>query len=116
MTNPLSVSLLHVLLIAPLLLFIGFTKDKYLNKVLFSLILAGGISVLAYHLYLVSKKGLNRGFILLLHAILFAPLLIYIGIMGLYNKDKVFWGAYWLLQVLGFAAVGYHSYKLFMLL
>lgn len=94
----------HIFLFGPLLIYIGNNYGENIHNVLFNLLLIIGIGMMVYHSYLVYKKGVSSGFMYLLHVILFAPVLIYIGLM----KKKSFWGAYSLLMIIGFAAIGYH--------
>ena len=94
----------HIFLIGPLLIYIGNNYGENISNELFNLLLIIGIGMIIYHSYLVYKKGFIYGFIYLLHVILFAPVLIYIGLM----KKHSFWGAYFLLMIIGFAAIGYH--------
>jgi hypothetical protein len=102
------VELFHIFIIGPLLVYTGNTYGNGLPKwYLYSLIITG-FTVMLYHMFLVYKKGFNNGFIYLLHTIIFAPILIYIGFMG----EKAFWGAYSVLVMIGFASIGYHGMKI----
>lgn len=94
----------HIFLFGPLLIYIGNNYGENIPNALFNLLLIIGIGMMIYHSYLVYKNGFSSGFIYLLHAVLFAPVLIYVGFM----KKKSFWGAYSLLMIIGFAAIGYH--------
>jgi hypothetical protein len=102
------IELLHTLVIGPLLVYTGNTYGNGLPKwYLYSLIITGFI-VMLYHMSLVYKKGIKNGFMYLLHAVIFAPLLIYVGL----NGENGFWGAYSVLIMIGFASIGYHGMKL----
>ena len=103
------ITIAHILFVSPLLFYIAIKKQNIKYPLL---ILIFGILFLLYQSYLVYNKGLNKGFINLIHMIIFAPLIIYIAIMILLNK-QVFWGIYWLFMPLAFAALGYNTYKLF---
>ena len=108
------ISLLHIFIIGPILVLFGNTYGAKTNKTWFyysALII--GLAMLAFHSYLVYKKGgIKPGFMYLLHAAIFAPVLIYIGVMGVANK-QAFWGAYSVLIMIGFAAIGYHLLRIF---
>lgn len=103
--------LAHILLIGPALVYIGSTYGTGIPKWGFIALLITGLVIAAYHTYLTVKKGVNNGFIYLLHALIFGPVIIYIGLTGVMNK-KVFWGAYSVLMMIGFAAIGYHTKKI----
>lgn len=110
-TKPFQISLLHILFVTPLLFYIAIKKQNIKYPIL---LLLFGVLFFTYQSYLVYKKGTNRGFINLIHALLFAPLIIYTSSMLLLNK-QVFWGIYWVFMPLAFAALGYNMYKLYKL-
>jgi hypothetical protein len=102
------IELLHILFVGPLLVYIGNTYGTGLSKFLLMILAISGLLISLYHTYLVYKKGINNGFIYLLHALIFGPLLLYVGLTG----SKGFWGAYSVLMMIGFAAIGYHLKKI----
>jgi len=102
------IELLHILFLGPLLVYTGNTYGNGLPKWYLYTLIATGFTVMLYHISLVYKKGFRSGFMYLLHAVIFAPLLIYVGFTG----EKAFWGAYSVLMMIGFAAIGYHGMKL----
>lgn len=101
------ISLFHVLIVAPLFIYIGLKRDKIYNW-LYTLIMYLGIFILFYHCYRVYIKRNGSYWINLIHIFIVAPLLIYIG----YNKQNTARKFYELLLMLGFAALGYHLYYL----
>ena len=107
-----SLYLAHILLIGPVLVYTGNTYGIGLPKWYLLALLVSGIAITAYHTYLTVRNGLSSGFIYLLHALIFGPLLIYIGSSAITSK-RSFWGAYSVLMMIGFAAIGYHAKKLF---
>ena len=106
MDHHLLLSLFHIALVVPLFLYVGFQRaatPEWLYHFLFGL----GLLLLVYH----GAKGILRvyakspsAWINLFHAILIAPLLIWIGYYGKKTERP----AYELLLMAGFAALGYH--------
>jgi len=103
-------AILHVFIIAPALLAVAFFRSEnplWVYQVLFST----GLVVLLYHGYKAVAKlmtGAPGAWINIIHAVLFAPLLIYIG----QNQKSTPRPAYELLAMAGFAALGYHLYSI----
>lgn len=107
----LAVSAFHILVSGPLLIYLGNTKSELSMNANYLLLLLG-IGIFGYHSYLVYKRGgINYGFINLLHVTIFAPLLIYMSIIGIMKKE-VFWGVKKVFIMIGFAAIGYYILKL----
>ena len=75
------ISLFHVFFVGPLLLYVGMSKGNLSNLALWS-ILVLGIGVGLYHLSKVVSLGLTSGWIYALHAFIFAPTLVYVGLKG----------------------------------
>jgi hypothetical protein len=100
--------LAHILIIGPLLVYIGNTYGVGLTTWILNTLIITGLLLTIFHLYLTFKKGVSSGFIYLLHGLIFGPLLIYIGLTG----SDGFWGAYSVLMMIGFAAIGYHAKKI----
>ena len=106
----LLISVLHVALIVPFLLWVGFQRaasPDWLYNVLFGT----GLLVLVYH----GIKAVGRFFaksamlwVNLIHVFLIAPLLIWIGYYGKKTERP----AYDMLIIAAFGAFGYHLYKL----
>ena len=107
-------SITHLLFVVPLLLFVGF-KRAATPPWLYMAIFAIGAIIIVYHGFkLIIRLRTNSGYIWvnILHILIVAPLLLYIG----YNKKNTPRFAYELLLMLGFAAAGYHIFSLVKLL
>ena len=104
-----SLHLFHIILVGGLFLYIGI-NEKNTPNMLLNALLPLGIIILLYHLYR-SYVKLTTGksiWVNLIHILLVAPLLIYIG----YNNKTTARLYFELLLMLGFAAIGYHGYYL----
>jgi hypothetical protein len=104
------ISLFHILIFGTLFLYVGIKRDK-IQKWLFTLLFYLGIVVFFYHIYKVySKVKTGKSYwIYLLHIIIIAPLLVWVGYNGKNTSRKYFE----ILLILGFASIGYHGYYLF---
>ncbi|NBO69973.1 MAG: hypothetical protein EBU66_06110 [Bacteroidetes bacterium] len=110
MDTYLLIGILHVVLIVPFLLWIGFQRaatPEWVYHVLFGT----GLLILAYHGF----KAVGRFFaksqflwVNVIHVLFVAPLLIWIG----YHAKKTERPAYDMLLIVAFGAFGYHLYKL----
>ena len=106
----LLIAILHVVLIVPFLLWIGFQRaatPEWVYHVLFGT----GLLILAYHGF----KAVGRFFaksqflwVNVIHVLFIAPLLLWIG----YHAKKTERSAYDMLLIVAFGAFGYHLYKL----
>jgi hypothetical protein len=113
MDTYLLVVVLHVIFVAPFLLWIGFSRaatPDWAYKALFGL----GLLVLGFHIF----KAVIRGFaaspafwVHVIHVLFVAPLLLWIG----YYEKKTERPAYDMLLILAFGAFGFHLYKLIVL-
>lgn len=103
-------SLSHILVLAPALLYVAFSRAATPGWA-YSTLLFVGLFMIAYHGYRafvrIVKKS-SYAWVNLIHVMVVAPLLIYIG----YNRQDTPRAAYEMLAMLGFAAVGYHIYYL----
>jgi len=106
------VHLFHVLIVGSLFLYVGIQRTS-IPTILFPILFWLGIVIILYHIfkaYLYLKQG--RGYwVNLIHILLVGPLLMYIG----YNGDKTTRPYFELLLMLGFAAIGYHGYYMFII-
>ena len=102
------ISLFHIFFVGPLLLYVGMSNGNLSNVALWS-ILVLGVGVGLFHLSKVWTLGIKSGWIYALHAFIFAPLLVYVGIMG----KNAFIAAFSILKMLAFATIGYHGLYLF---
>jgi len=98
------VSLFHILVIGPALIYVGRSYGLMPDWTFWVLLLSGAF-IFLYHGMKVYKLGFEIGWIYALHAILYAPLMMYIG----YRKTEAFMGAYTTMIMLGFAAIGFHG-------
>jgi hypothetical protein len=106
----LLVVVFHVAVLAPFLMYVGFARAAT-PEWIYSLLFGLGLLVLLYHGY----KAVGRFFasspviwINLIHVLLVAPLLIWIG----YHAKRTGRPAYDMLLMAAFAAFGFHLYKL----
>ena len=104
------VAFLHVILIAPFLLWVGFNRAATPDWA-YSLLFGLGMLIVVYHGYKAFIKWKAQSpslWVNLLHILLVAPLLLFIGSKG-YDTPR--W-AFELLAMLGFASLGYHIYSI----
>ena len=104
-----QLALLHTILLAPFLIYVGLAREQVPDAI-FTTLLALGVVILGYHSYKAYLK-LNEGqspWINYIHIFLLAPLLIIIGYNGKSTNRKYCE----MLLLLGFSAFGYHSLTL----
>ena len=106
----LLIAILHVVLIVPFLLWIGFQRAATPEWV-YHILFGTGLLILAYHGF----KAVGRFFaksqflwVNVIHVLFVAPLLLWIG----YHAKKTERPAYDMLLIVAFGAFGYHLYKL----
>ena len=109
MSDEWLVHLFHILIVGGLFMYVGIKRDK-LYKPLFHGLFWLGIIIIFYHVYKIYHYAINgkRYWVNLIHILIVAPLLIYIGYIGEKTSRKYFE----LLLMTGFAAIGYHTYYL----
>jgi hypothetical protein len=103
-------NIFHLLFVAPLLIYVGIQRASLPEWAFYSL-LGLGIVVLMYQLYksyIKYSTGALGLWVNLMHVLIIAPLLIYIGAKGK-NTPRP---AFEMLLLTGFAAFGYHLYYL----
>jgi hypothetical protein len=108
--NHFWLAIIHLVLVVPLFLYVGFTRAETPRWLYLSLFAIGWV-ILVYHgfkLVLRLKSRSGYAWVNAFHLIAIAPLLIYLG----YNKKETPRFAYELLLMLGFAAGGYHLFSL----
>ena len=106
----LLIGVLHVAFVVPLLLWVGFNRAAT-PEWTYTFLLGLSILVFLYHGYKAIGRWLAKSPVIwvnLIHMILVAPLLFWIG----YNGKKTERPAYDMLLLLAFGALGYHLYKL----
>jgi hypothetical protein len=105
MDSRLIVNFLHVLIICPALIYVGFAREKIPPAAFVALGLTG-IVVFFYHAYKFYNRGDNEsGWVFLVHILLVAPLLMLIGFHGKETSRRFFE----MLLLVAFAALGYHG-------
>jgi hypothetical protein len=104
------VHLFHIIIVGGLFLYVGITRDK-ISPYMYPILLGLGIVIILYHGYKTYNyiKADKPYWVNLIHILLVGPLLLYIG----YNRENTKRRYYELLLMLGFAAIGYHGYYLF---
>lgn len=103
-------SLFHILIVAPLFLFVGFQRAST-PVWLYNALLGIGMVILLYHgARLLVRLHDNSGYawVNMIHIMFIAPLLLYIG----YHKKDTPRSAYEMMLMLGFAGLGYHLFSL----
>lgn len=110
MDSHIILALFHLLLIVPFFLYVGLQRSAT-PPIVYTVLLTLGVILLLYHGY---KSWIRYSaaspylYVNLIHSVLLAPLLIYIGAKG---RDAPRW-AYEVLLMFAFAAGGYHLYSL----
>lgn len=95
--------LTHVLFSAPLFIYVGHDRGEG-PLWLYHLVTTTGVIVLLYHGYLLADKYMNFkivSWVNLIHVLLVAPILIYVGLM----KDRVKYPFWQVCLVLGYGAL-----------
>jgi hypothetical protein len=103
-------ALFHILIIVPLFLYVGVYRASTHPWVYKALLVMGGILLLFHGSKFVSRLAMRSdyAYINAIHALLFAPLLIYIG----WHQQDTPRAAYEVLLMITFAALGYHMFSL----
>jgi len=108
--NHFWLAVIHLILVVPLFLYIGFVRADT-PRWLYLALLSIGLVIVVYHGYKLVVRLKNRSgqsWINAIHLLTVAPLLIYIG----YHKKDTPRFAYELMLMLGFGAGGYHLFSL----
>jgi hypothetical protein len=102
----------HLVLVVPFLLYVGFTRAAN-PEWIYNVLLGLGLFIFVYHSYKAAVRFISRSnylWVNLIHALLVAPLLIALGVLGKKSPRAL----YEMLLLIGFAALGYHMYNLFL--
>ena len=102
--------ILHVTVIVPFLLYVGFNRAATPDW-MYSVLFGTGIIVLLYHTYKAISRLISASplvWVNLIHVFLIAPLLLWIG----YYAKRTEHPAYDMLLISAFGALGFHLYKL----
>jgi hypothetical protein len=104
----LAVHLAHILFSGPLLIYVGFMKPQY--QWVYYMLLCLGVVLILYFLWeMIEHLPLSQKHVwLLIHAVIFGGLLVYVGLRGIHTPDVV----YSILLAIGIAAVGYHTVRM----
>lgn len=108
--NHFMLSLFHILIVSPLLLFVGFQRADT-PVWLYNTLLVLGVVIILYHgfrLTLRLRDNSGYAWVNMIHILFVAPLLLYIG----YHKKETPRSGYEMIMMLGFAALGYHLFSL----
>ena len=100
--------LTHIFIVFTLLFYIGIVRNN-MPLFMYKLLIILGIIIIIYHVYRLMTNGLKDKIWNYLHILIFAPLLIYIGI----KKNKTHRIYYDLVLALSFSALGLNIYYLF---
>jgi hypothetical protein len=102
--------LFHVFFVGSLFMYVGVQRTA-IPAFLYYVLLGLGVILFFYQAYKAYMKVVDgkNPWVNLIHVALVAPLLIYIGFKGEDTPRP----AFELLLLLGFAAIGYHGYYLF---
>ena len=106
----LLIGVLHLALIVPFLLYVGFNRAAT-PEWMYSILFGTGIIILVYHGYKAAIRIMAASpvvWVNLIHVLLVAPLLIWIG----YYAKRTERPAYEMLLIAAFGALGYHLYHL----
>jgi hypothetical protein len=102
-------SVFHLVLVVPLLLFVGFQRADTPRWVYTSLLSIGAVILLYHGARLVQRYGRSPlAWVNALHVLVVGPLLCYLGWLG---RDAPRW-TYEVVLLLGFGAGGYHLFQL----
>lgn len=99
--------LTHIFIVFTLLFYIGIVRNN-MPIFMYKILIVLGIIIIIYHIYRLITKGLKDKIWNYLHILLFAPLLIYIGI----KQNKTHRIYYDLILALSFSALGLNIYYL----
>ena len=102
--------ILHVVVIVPFLLWVGFNRAATPDW-MYSVLFGSGIILLIYHSYMSISRLIAGSPALwknLIHVLLIAPLFLWIG----YYAKRTERPAYDMLLIAAFGALGFHLYKL----
>ena len=110
MDSHLLLGLFHIFAVVPLFLYVALSRANTATPV-YGVLLALGVILVLYHGYkawIRFLSGSSMIWVNLIHMLIVAPLLIYIGYREKYTPRY----AYELLALTAFAALGYHTYYL----
>ncbi len=101
------IAIIHLLFVAPLLIYVGFVKPTFV-WVYYALVALGVGVFLNFGSKVITQKWSQRTVWYVIHALLFALLLLYVGLNGRQSSDVSFS----LLLAVGLGAFTYHLLRL----
>lgn len=107
------IALFHIIIVVPFFGYIFYQRSATPDYI-FNILFFVGLFVLLYHSFKALRRIQAQSSLLwisLIHVLLFAPLMIYIG----YQAKKTPRYAFELLGLITFSALGYHLYNLILL-
>ena len=110
MDTLLLIGLLHLAIIVPFVLYVGFNRAAT-PEWMYSILFGTGILIMVYHGYKAAIRIMAASpvvWVNLIHVLLIGPLLLWIG----YYAKRTERPAYDMLLISAFGALGYHLYKL----
>jgi len=104
------IHLFHILIVGSLFLYVGIVKSS-MPSLMYPILLISGIIIILYHGFKAYRLiTLDKNpWVNYIHIFIIGPLLVYIGLTRETTKRLFFE----ILLMLGFAAIGYHTYYLF---
>ena len=110
MDTHLLIGLLHLAIIVPFLLYVGFNRAAT-PECMYSVLFGTGILIMIFHGYKAAIRIMAASpvvWVNLIHALLIGPLILWIG----YYAKRTERPAYEMLLIAAFGALGYHLYTL----
>jgi hypothetical protein len=110
MDTHLLIGLLHLAIIVPFLLYVGFNRAAT-PEWMYSVLFGTGILIMIFHGYKAAIRIMAASpvvWVNLIHALLIGPLILWIG----YYAKRTERPAYEMLLIAAFGALGYHLYTL----
>ena len=111
-SSHINLSLFHIFVVAPFFLYVAFMRGQLVPWV-FMVLTGLGLVIFVYHAYKAILKWKAHSpsvWVNLIHVLVVAPLLLFIGSQ---SYDTPRW-AFEVLAMMGFAALGYHIYSIVM--
>lgn len=99
------VKLFHIIFVGGFLSYVGLMRTD-VNPIIYNILFWLAIFIFCYHLYKATTK--KNPWVNLIHILVIAPLIFYIG----YNREKTPRFAFEILLMLAIAAIGYNGFYL----
>lgn len=110
MDNKIAIRLFHILFVGILFIYVGANREN-IYEPLFNVLFYLGILICFYHFFQLYNNILTNKsiWINLIHILIVGPILVLIGLHAKKTSRKWFE----ILLMLGFSAIGYHTYYIF---